>query len=77
MVEFGHKLDEKVKAMLRETKENVQETNSDGKETGTQINSLDQREEISIQPEQNEETRIQKNEERLRNLQDIFKCSNI
>ena len=25
--------------MLRETKENVQGTNSDGKETGTQINS--------------------------------------
>ena len=30
-----------------------------------------------MQPEQNEETRIQKNEERLRNLQDIFQCSNI
>ena len=38
LVEFGHKLDEKMKAMLRETKENVQGTNSDGKETGTQIN---------------------------------------
>ena len=37
MVEFGHKLDEKMKAMLRETKENVQGTNSDGKEIGTQI----------------------------------------
>ena len=46
-------------------------------ETGTQINDLEQKEEINIQPEQNEETRIQKNEERLRNLQDIFKCSNI
>ena len=34
-------------------------------------------EEVNIQPEQNEETRIQKNEERLRNLQDIFKPSNI
>ena len=30
--------------MLRETKENVQGTNSDGKETGTQINSVDQKE---------------------------------
>ena len=76
MVEFGHKLDEKVKAMLRETKENVQETNSDGKETGTQINSVDQKEERNIQPEKNEETRIWKNE-RLRNLQDILKHSNI
>ena len=63
--------------MKSEIKENVQGTNSDGKETGTQINSLDQKEQINIQPEQNEETRIQKNEERLRNLQDIFKCPNI
>ena len=77
MVEFGSKLDEKIKAMLRETKENVQGTNSDGKETGTQINGVDQKEERSIQPEKNEETRIQKSEERLRNLQDNFKCSNI
>ena len=38
---------------------------------------MDQKEEINIQPEKNEETRIQKNEERLRNLQDILKRSNI
>ena len=63
--------------MLRETKENVQETNSDGKETGTQINGVDQKEEQNIQPEKNEETRIQKNEERLRNLWDNPKRSNI
>ena len=55
--------------MLRETKENVQGTNSDEKETGTQINGVDQKEERNIQPEKNEETRIQKNEERLRNPQ--------
>ena len=60
LVEFGHKLDEKMKAMLRETKENVQGTNSDGKEIGTQINDLDHKKEINIQPEQNEESRIQK-----------------
>ena len=66
-----------MKAMLRETKENVQGTNGDGKETGTQINGMDQKEERNIQPEHNAETRIQKNEERLRNLQDIFKHSNI
>ena len=76
-VEFGHKLDEKMKAMLRETKENVQGTNSDAKETGTQINGVDQKEERNIQAEKNEETRIWKNEERLRNLQDILKHSNI
>ena len=38
---------------------------------------MEQKEEINTQPEQNEETRIQKNEERLRNLQDILKRSNI
>ena len=59
------------------SKENVQGTNSDGKETGTQINGVDQKKERNIQPEKNEKTRIQKNEERLRNLQDIFKHSNI
>ena len=49
-----------MKPMLRVTKENVQGTNSDAKETGTQINGVDQKEERNIQPEQNEETRIQK-----------------
>ena len=63
LVEFGHKLNEEMKAMLRETKENVQGTNSDAKKTGTQINGVDQKDERNIQPEENEETRIQKNEE--------------
>ena len=76
LVEFDRKLDEKMKAMLSEMKQNVQGTNSDGKETGTQINGVDRKEERNIQPEKNEETRIQKNEERLRDLQDILKRSN-
>ena len=54
------KPDEKMKPFLRETKENVQGTNSDAKETGTQSNDLKQKKEIIIQPEQNEETRIQR-----------------
>ena len=49
LVEYGRKLDEKMKAMLRETKKNVQGTNSDRKETGTQINGVDQKEETSNQ----------------------------
>ena len=77
LVEFGCKLNEKMKTMLSEIKENVQGTNSGGKETGTQINSVDQKEERNVQPEKTEEIRIQKNEERLRNLQDILKRSNI
>ena len=51
LVEFVCKSDEKMKAMLRETKENVQGINSDAKETGTQINAVNQKEERSIQPE--------------------------
>ena len=77
LVEYGCKIEGKVKAMKNEIKENVQWTNSYGKETETQINGLEQKEEIKIQPEQNEETKIQKNEKRLRNLQDNFKRSNI
>ena len=46
--------------MLSEIKENVQGTNSDRRETGIHINGLDQKVEINIQPEQNEDTRIQK-----------------
>ena len=77
MTEFGCKIKEETKSVQSEIKEDIQGTNSDRKETGSQINGVEQKEERNIQPEQNEETRIQKNEERLRNLQDIFKCSNI
>ena len=77
MVEYRNKIEERGKAMKSELKENAQGINSDEKETRTQINGLEQKEEINIQPEQNEETRIQKNEKRLRNLRDNFKHSNI
>ena len=52
MVEYGHQIEEKVKAMKSEIKENIQGTNSKGKETQIQINDLEQKEEINIQPEQ-------------------------
>ena len=77
LIEFGHKMKEAMKATQSEIKENIQGTKSDRKETGTQINDFKQKEEINIQPEQNEETRIQKNEDRLRNLWDNFKSPNI
>ena len=47
MVEYGHKIEEKVKAMQNKIKRNVQGSNSEGKETGTQINDLEQKEEIN------------------------------
>ena len=59
MVQYGCKTEEKVKAMKSEVKKNIQGTNRKGKETGTQINGLDQKEEKNIQSEQNEETRTQ------------------
>ena len=77
MVEYVHKIEEKVKAIQSEIKKNIQGINSDRKETRTQINNMKQKEEINIQPEQNEETKIQKNEEKLRNLWDNFKHFNI
>ena len=65
-----------MKATQTEIKKNIQGTSSEGKETGTRINDLEQKEEINIQLAENEE-RIKKNEERLRNLQDNFKYYNI
>ena len=60
MIEYGCRIKEEVKAIQSEIKKNILGTNSEGKETGTQINSVDQKEERNIQPEKNEETRIQK-----------------
>ena len=68
---------EEMQATWSEIKQNIQGTNSEGKETRTQISDLEKKEEINIQTEQNEETRIQKNEERLRKLWDNFKFYNI
>ena len=47
MVEYDCTIEEKVKAMKSE----IKGTNSEGKETRTQISGLDQKEEINIQPE--------------------------
>ena len=68
LTEFGSfwKMKEQVKDTKNEIKQNIQGTNSEGKETRTQRNNLEQKEEINIQPKQNEERRIQKNEERRR-----------
>ena len=54
LVEYGRKIEEQVKAMKSE----IKGTNSEGKETRTQINGLEQKEEINIRLEQNEEARI-------------------
>ena len=48
MIEYGCKIEEEVKAMQSEIKKNIQGTNSEEKETGTQINDLEKKEEINI-----------------------------
>ena len=45
MVEYGCKIKEEMKAIQSEIKENIQGTNSEGKEIQTQINGLEQKEE--------------------------------
>ena len=58
--EYGKSIREEMKTTLSEIKENPQGTNSERKETRVQINDLEHKEKINIQPEQNEEIRIQK-----------------
>ena len=77
LIELGRKMKEQMKDTQNEIKQNIQGRNSNRKEIRTQSNDLEQKEEINIQPEQNEETRIQKSEESLTNLWDNLKHSNI
>ena len=48
MTEYWYKIWEEVKAIKNEMKKNIQGTNRKGKETRTQINNLEQKEEINI-----------------------------
>ena len=48
MVEFSQKMKEEMKAIQSEIQENIKGTNSEGKEIGTQINDLEQKQEINI-----------------------------
>ena len=57
-----------MKVALCELKKNLQGTNSDGKETRTQNNGLDQKEETFNQNKMKKQEN-KKNEEPLRNLQ--------
>ena len=77
LIELGWKMKEQMKDTQNEIKQNIKGTNSDKKETRIQSNDLEEKEEINIQLDQNKETKIQKNEERLRILWDNLKRSNI
>ena len=64
-----------MKDTQNEIKQNIQGTNSHRKETKTQSNDLEQKEEINIQPEQKKQEF--KKMKSLRNLWGNLKCSNI
>ena len=76
LTEYGKCIMEEMKATLSEIKKNPQGTNSEGEEAVIQINDLEHKEEINSQSKQNKETRISKNEERIRRLWDISKYAN-
>ena len=59
MVEYGCKIEKKVKAIQSEIKENVQRTNCDRKGTGTQINSWSRRKKQTFH-----QNRMKKNSEK-------------
>ena len=53
VIELGRKMKEQMKDTQNEIKQNIQGTNSAREKTSTQINDLEQKEEINIQLEQN------------------------
>ena len=66
LTEYGNKVKktkEEMKFILSEIKKNLHGTNNGRDETGIQINDLEHKEEINIQPEQ-QEKRIKKKKTR-------------
>ena len=55
LTEYGNNIREEMRVTLSEIQKNPQGTSSEGKEARIQINDLEHKEEISIQPEQQEE----------------------
>ena len=76
MIQFSCKMKEEMKATESEIKKNIQGTNSEGKETRTQISDMEQKEEIKLNPNRMKKQEFKKLE-RLRNLWDNLKHSNI
>ena len=71
LTEYDNNTREEMKVTISEIKKNPQGTNSEGNETRIQINNLEHKEEINIQPEQKEETRVQRNEQEELNSQPV------
>ena len=76
MAQYSHKIGEKVKAMKSEIKENIQGTDSEGKETGLRSMIWNKRKKSTSKWNRMKKQKFKKNES-LRNLWDNFKYSNI
>ena len=63
MIKNRHKINEEVKVMYGEIKQNIQGTNSEGKETRTQIKDLEQKEEMKAKQSEIKENILGANRE--------------
>ena len=77
LTEDGNNIKEEMKITLSEIKKSLQGTNSERRKAGVQINNLEHKDKINIQPEQKEETRIPKNGDSIRRFWNNAKHSNI
>ena len=77
LIEYRKNIRKEMNVTLSEIKKNLQGTNSGGDEAKIQINDLEYKEEIIVEPEQQEEKRSLKNENSLRSPWDDFRHTNI
>ena len=79
LIEYSNNVKEEMKVTMSEIKKNLQGIISGWKEARIQINDLEHKEEISIQPEQQVEKRIffKKREDSIRTLWNISTHTNI
>ena len=75
MVEYGGKIEEEVKAMKSEIKENVQGTNSEGKETGTKSTVWNKRKKYTFNQNRMKKQEFKKG--RLRIVEEMEKPKNL
>ena len=66
LTEYSKSIKEEMKALCKGNKEKSTGNQQWKEEAGIQTNDLEHKEEINIQPQQNEETKPQKNEESLK-----------
>ena len=77
MVEYEHKIEEEVKAMKSEIKKLYREPTVMGRKSGLKSMVWSRRKKETFNQNRMKKQEFKKNEERLRNLWDNFKLSNI